>query len=50
MLLLACFGVATPKQASNNMTTVIAIPATSPASNPAESAFILLIEYQCYPD
>jgi hypothetical protein len=31
-------GVATPKQASNNMTTVIAMAATSPARHPARSA------------
>ena|SRR5216684_2612402 len=37
-------GVATPKQASTNMTTVIAIPAISPASNPTENAFDLLMK------
>src|ERR1700736_1823879 len=36
-------GVARPKQASTNITTVIAMPATSPASNPAKRAFDLLI-------
>ena len=37
-------GVATPKQASTNITTVIAIPATKPASSPANSAFDLLMK------
>src|SRR3954465_12455221 len=36
-------GVATPHMASNNITIVIAIPATSPASNPAVTAFDLLM-------
>ena len=36
-------GVATPSAASNNIAVVIAIPATNPASKPAEMAFILLI-------
>jgi len=35
--------VATPKHASTNITTVMAIPAISPASNPAENAFDRLI-------
>src|ERR1700676_3010294 len=42
-------GVATPKHARTSMTTVIAMPATSPASKPAESAFVLLIsDYRSY--
>src|SRR5215470_11641781 len=36
-------GVATPKHASNNIMTVIAIAATKPASIPAESALVLVI-------
>jgi hypothetical protein len=36
-------GVATPKHASTNITTVMAIPAISPASNPAERALDLLM-------
>src|SRR5450759_139013 len=42
-------GVATPKHARTSMTTVIAMPATSPASKPADSAFVLLIsDYRSY--
>jgi hypothetical protein len=36
-------GVATPNVASNNIAAVITIPATNPASNPAEIAFLLVI-------
>src|SRR2546423_4293295 len=35
-------GVATPRVASNNITVVITIPATNPASKPAIIAFVLL--------
>ena len=41
-------GVATPKRASANITTVMAIPAISPASNPAKRAFDLLISCSDY--
>src|SRR6266480_7225135 len=36
-------GVATPKHASTSIATVIATPATIPASKPAKSVFVLLI-------
>jgi hypothetical protein len=41
-------GVATPSAARNNIATVMTIPPTNPASNPAEIAFVLLIchEYE----
>ena len=41
-------GVATPKQASNNITTIMAMPAMIPASNPAENAFVLLMHRASY--
>jgi hypothetical protein len=36
-------GVATLNDASNNIATVMAMPATTPASSPADNAFDLLI-------
>jgi hypothetical protein len=36
-------GVATRSAASNNIAVVITIPASNPANNPAEIAFVLLI-------
>jgi hypothetical protein len=36
-------GVAMPKEASNNIVAVMAMPATRPASKPAEIAFDRLI-------
>jgi hypothetical protein len=33
-------GVAIPKHASSNITTVITIPATNPASKPADTALL----------
>ena len=35
-------GVATPSTASNNIAAVITMPASNPASRPAEIAFVLL--------
>src|SRR6266478_9223181 len=35
-------GVATPSAASSNIAVVITIPATNPASKPAQIAFVLL--------
>jgi hypothetical protein len=35
-------GVATPSAASNNITVIITIPPSKPASNPAKIAFVLL--------
>src|SRR5882762_11742590 len=37
-------GVPTPTAASNNMPVVITIPPTNPASKPARTAFVLLIQ------
>src|SRR5213593_4237199 len=41
-------GVATPKYASNNIMTVIAIAAMKPASKPAAIAFVRLIAFRSY--
>jgi hypothetical protein len=41
-------GVATPKEASNSITTVMAMPAMIPASKPAKNAFVPLMRGRSY--